>query len=263
MAEWLTEGLAWKGVAVGIWVAGFAAAERLWPAVPRPDVTKRLGRNLGLWLINTGLSPLIVLPLTAWAAGNSLLTRPSWWQGLAGLGLDLFLLDMLIYWWHRANHEVRFLWRFHAVHHLDATLDVSSAVRFHFGEVLLSAAARACVIVALGFPFSSVLVFEVLVLAAAIFHHSKLSLPAPIERGLALLIVTPSIHWVHHHRVRADTDSNYATILSVWDKIFGSRSRTQRTTSMPIGVEGEAELALAQLLLRPFGLARAAAPKDS
>lgn len=213
---------------------------------------RRLGRNLALWAINTILSPLIVLPVTAWAAGNVLLERPAWWSGWWGLGLDLIVLDGLIYWWHRANHELPPLWRFHEVHHLDRFLDSTSALRFHFGEVLLSAAVRAGAILLLGFALSSILVFETILLAATIFHHSNLSLPPALERALAQVIVTPSIHWVHHHKLRADTDSNYSTVFSFWDRLFGTRSPTQRSLAMPIGVEGQDERPLAQLFLRPF-----------
>src|SRR6185503_17911280 len=118
-----------------------------------------------------------------------------WWSGAAGLAADLLLLDLLIYWWHRANHVVPLLWRFHAVHHYDRFLDTTSAVRFHAGEVLLSAAARAVIIVLLAFPLRSVLAFEALVLLAALFPHANLRLPEPLERTLSRLVVTPSIHW--------------------------------------------------------------------
>jgi sterol desaturase/sphingolipid hydroxylase (fatty acid hydroxylase superfamily) len=194
--------------------------------------------------MNVGLSALVVIPVSAWAAGHGLPWRPRWWAGTAGLALDLLLLDGLIYWWHRANHEVPLLWRFHRVHHLDRFLDASTAVRFHFGEVALSAAARAGVIVLLA-----------LVLAAAIFHHSNLRLPAPLERALALIVVTPSIHWVHHHRRRIDTDANYSTVLSLWDRLFRSSAPGRRTLDMAIGVEGDEELSLPRLIAAPFGRA--------
>jgi sterol desaturase/sphingolipid hydroxylase (fatty acid hydroxylase superfamily) len=244
------------GALVGIWFAGFLLAERFWPAAPVPAAVARaplarLARNLALAAINFLLSPLAVLPLTALAAGHALAWRPLWWQGWPGLALDLLLLDLLIYWWHRANHEWRFLWRFHLVHHLDRTLDSTSALRFHFGEVLTSAAARAGAILLLGFPFLSIVAFETLLLTATIFHHSNLSLPPRFEAALARLVITPSIHWVHHHRRKVDTDSNYGTVFSFWDRLFRSRSRTRRSPAMEIGVEGAEELALPGLLLRP------------
>ncbi|MEA2783136.1 MAG: hypothetical protein QOK29_4680, partial [Rhodospirillaceae bacterium] len=108
----------------------------------------------------------------------------------------------------------------------------------------------------IGFPLSSILAFEAAVLMAAIFHHSNLRLPVWLEAVLARLIITPSIHWVHHHRRRADTDANYGTIFSFWDRLFRSVSPTRRRPDMPIGVEGEEELGLIDLLRRPFGVVR-------
>ena len=259
--------LTWKGAAVLVWLAAFFLAERLAPAAVRPVGRDRSGmaggwprvlRNLGLWLANVGLSPLVVLPLSFWAAGHHLGWRPEWWSGALGLALDLVLLDFLIYWWHRANHAVPFLWRFHEIHHLDHFLDTTSAVRFHFGEVLLSALARAVVIVLLDIPFTSVVVFEVVVLASALFHHSNVRLPSGLERALSRVIITPSIHWVHHHAVRADTDSNYGTLFSFWDPLFGSRSGTRRTPDMAIGVERTRERSLLDLVIRPFRAGRGA-----
>lgn len=256
--------LAFKGIAIALWLGAFLLVERLVPAAPRPaDLAgpgpqfHRYARNLILWGGNIALSLAIVVPVTVWAADHPLWRRPDWWSGTGpgwgfGLALDLVLLDFWIYWWHRANHEWRFLWRFHEVHHLDRFLDASSAVRFHFGEVAISAAVRATVILLLAVPLTSVLMFETVLLAAAIFHHSNLRLPARFERALGRAMITPAIHWVHHHALRSDTDSNYGTFFSFWDPLFGSRSRTPRTPDMKIGVEGVGERDLPQLILRPF-----------
>lgn len=265
MQDSLQQLLTWKTVAAAAVFALFFLAERLLPAATEPPETgpsagpaagwgrwRRVLRNLSLWLVNLGLSLAIVLPLTEWSARTALDWRPAWWSGWAGLALDLLLLDFLIYWWHRANHRWPPLWRFHAVHHLDRFLDSTSALRFHFGEVAISALARALVILAVGFPLVSVLAFETLLLAATIFHHSNLRLPARLERALSWIVVTPSIHWLHHHRVRRDTDSNYATVLSLWDRLFGSRNRGRRSLDMAIGVEGEEEESALRLLVRPF-----------
>lgn len=253
-----------KTTLVGGGLAALFFLERLFPATrpAAPDKNEpaskghRLGRNLSLWIINLFLSPLAIVPLTAAAADHALtwrLTVTPWWQGHVGLVLDLLILDLFIYVWHRANHRWPFLWRFHQVHHRDRFLDVTSSLRFHFGEVLLSALARAVFIICMGLPLGSVVVFEALLLLAAAFHHSNIKLPAAVEAFLAKLIVTPSIHWVHHHRLQRDTDSNYATVLSCWDVIFASRSPKKRTPDMPIGVEGESELRLAELLVLPIG----------
>ena len=252
-----------KTVIVAVWFSALFALERLRPAdraarkpAGDPSGFRRLGRNAALWLANFALSPLVVVPVTAYAASVHAPWRPSWWQGTLGLSLDIVLLDFLLYWWHRANHEFPFLWRFHSVHHLDATLDTTTAVRFHFGEVLFSAAARAGVILLIGFSLASVLVYETLILLAALFHHSNISLTPRFEKLLSRVIITPSIHWVHHHAVRSDTDSNYGTVFSFWDRMFGSRSRTKRRFGMEIGVEGKPEESLGQLLLHPFRSAR-------
>jgi len=248
--------LADKGIAVLLWLAVFFAAERAWPAAPypigAPPKLRRLAGNGALWGINALLSVAVVVPVTAWAATAAPQWRPVWWAGAGGLALDLLILDGLIYWWHRVNHVVPFFWRFHGVHHLDRTLDSTTALRFHFGEVALSAAARAVVVLALAVPLASVLAFETLLLIATIFHHSNLRLPAGLERALSRVIVTPSIHWVHHHRTRADTDSNYSTVLSLWDPLFRSRSKTPRTPELEIGVEGREELPVLGLVMAPF-----------
>lgn len=257
--DWFTGGLEFKTIAVGIWFALLFVAERLRPADASAAALhnatesglKRMGRNAGLWAINLVLAPLIVVPITALAADHAL-WRPWWWSGLPGLALDILFLDFLIYWWHRANHELPFLWRFHSVHHFDATLDTTSAVRFHFGEVVLSALARAGVIVLIGFPLTSVFTFEALVLIAALFHHSNLRLPKGVEAALSRVLITPSIHWVHHHAIKTDTDSNYGTIFSFWDPMFTTRSKTHREIGMPIGVQGGREQSLKALLLHPF-----------
>lgn len=243
-----------KALVLAVWLPAFAAAERWRAHAPRPAGTDRarLFRNLGLWLCNTVMAPLLTAPITLAAASLALWERPQWGPFWAMLLVDLLVLDLWIYGWHRANHVLPLLWRFHQVHHRDAFLDVSSGLRFHPGEVLASALVRGAFIAALALPLTSVAIYEILVLAAAAFHHSNLRLPAGMERALRLVIVTPSHHWVHHHAVRADTDSNYGTVLSVWDRVFGSWSRTERTPAMAIGVEGEADAPLAALLTLPF-----------
>lgn len=266
MSDLVQSLLAYKGIAILLWLGLFFLAERLKPAAPQPPALgegpldtgalRRLARNGGLWLANVGLSPLVVIPLSLFAAENSLGWRPEswglWMGGWPALLADLLLLDFLIYWWHRANHELPFLWRFHEVHHLDGFLDTTSALRFHFGEVLLSAAARAVVIFLLDIPILSIVVFESVVLMAAIFHHSNLRLPGGLERGLSRVIITPSIHWVHHHALRRDTDSNYGNFFSFWDRLFGSSRGATRRLDMKIGVERRPEKGFLALLASPF-----------
>jgi sterol desaturase/sphingolipid hydroxylase (fatty acid hydroxylase superfamily) len=244
--------LTYKGAIVLGTLAVLLVAERLFPVATVIGGVKRVARNLSLAGLNAILSWAVVVPLSAFAASYALDWRPEWWSGWPGLLLDLFILDCWIYWWHRANHEWPFLWRFHEVHHLDEFLDASSALRFHFGEVLLSSLVRAGVILLLGVPLLTVVVFETLLALSAMFHHSNVRLPPRLERALSFVIVTPSIHWVHHHAIRRDTDSNYSALLSVWDRLFRSRSATVRTPDMPIGTEGRKERPLPGLIARPF-----------
>ncbi len=223
--------------------------ERIFPAVVLRENISRLVKNFGLALLNFGIAPFIVVPLSLFAAAHAIAWRPDWASGLV---VDVILLDFCIYFWHRANHRIPFLWRFHEVHHLDETLDASSAVRFHFGEVILSSVARAAVIFALAVPWQHVIVFETLLTIAALFHHSNLKLPGWFERPLSCVIVTPSVHFVHHHALQADTDSNYSTIFSIWDFMFSSRSKTKRALDFKIGVEGQRDLSIMRLVFRPF-----------
>jgi sterol desaturase/sphingolipid hydroxylase (fatty acid hydroxylase superfamily) len=254
--------LSLKAVVVGAVLIAFLVYERVRPAVEHPLLVRfrgapaaawrRLVRNTSLFGINLLIGPLIVVPITVWAEQFTTGLRPGWLSGWGGLALDLVLLDFWIYWWHRANHEIPFLWRFHQVHHFDELLDSTTALRFHFGEVVLSALVRAVVIIGFDIPLSSVLLFEALVLISTIFHHSDARLPPGLEQALSRVIITPSIHWVHHHALRADTDSNYGTIFSFWDPLFRSRSRTRRFPTMPIGVEGRRDRPLLRLITTPF-----------
>ncbi len=185
--------LSLKALLVGGAFVFFLVYERLWPATDSPlllrfgratvGAWRRLVRNVSLFGINLLISPLIVVPITVWADHFSLGLRPAWWSGWPGLLLDLVLLDFWIYWWHRANHEIPFLWRFHQVHHFDELLDSTTAVRFHFGEVVISALVRALVIILFDLPLASVLLFEALVLVGAIFHHSDAAAAAAPGSG--------------------------------------------------------------------------------
>lgn len=255
----MTELVAYKSLIVILFLVVLFFAERYAPAVVVPeiiDANPRIKNNLLLWFCNSLLSPLIILPVTLCAVGYGVSWRSEWqgaWLGSwGGLLLDLLVLDLWIYWWHRANHRISLLWRFHRVHHLDQWLDVTSSVRFHFGEVILSALMRAAVIICLGIPLVSVVIFETLVLMNAGFHHSNIRIPARLEQAISKLIITPSIHWMHHHVVRQDTDSNYGVLFSFWDRLFGSQSKNKRTADMEIGLEQSKDMNLLKLIISPF-----------
>ena len=143
---------------------------------------------------------------------------PVWAQWL----IILLLFDLWQYTWHRINHRVRFLWRFHSVHHVDADMDASTAVRFHPVEIMLSFLARTVVMSLLGMSVGQMLLYESILLPVILFHHSNIKIPERSDRALRWLIVTPYMHWVHHSERQPETDSNYSSLLSVWDRIFRS-----------------------------------------
>lgn len=254
--------LAIKSLVIASWLLVFLCWERVSPATawkPKDlssgfSLKRHYFQNLSLWLVVLLVSPLLMVALTAPAAYAAPPWRPEYLSGAVGLMFDILVLDLWIYWWHRANHRIPFLWRFHQIHHFDQQLDASSAFRFHFGEVILSALVRAPFIFVLAIPLSSIVIFESLVTLAAIFHHSNARLSPRVEGRLSRLVITPAIHWVHHHAVRADTDSNYGTLFSWWDRLFRSRSSTRRSTDMALGIEGEQENRINQLFLMPFWL---------
>lgn len=250
MVQNLIEYKGW--IILGVFVLLFAA-EHIKPAAAYSfHPIRRILKNLFFWPINIVLSLAVILPVTYWAAQHALWERPEILGGLAGLALNILILDLFIYWWHRAVHEMPFFWRFHEVHHLDEHLDTTSAIRFHFGEIFFATFVRAAVVLVFAVPFTSVVIFEVLVLAFTLFHHSNMALPPRLENALSKIIITPSIHWVHHHAIRKDTDSNYGTIFSFWDILFRSKSKTHRSVNMRIGVEGRKDGGFLKLLLSPF-----------
>jgi sterol desaturase/sphingolipid hydroxylase (fatty acid hydroxylase superfamily) len=250
--------ITYKIIIIAIWFVLIFFLERLFRAASYPksfSVVRQRWRwatNMGVAVINMLLSPLLIIPLTAYISLQFSSLRPEWMHHPAFFIADLIVLDCFLYWWHRINHQLPFLWRFHEVHHLDEFLDSTTALRFHFGEVFLSSMVRVVVIITLGIPIASVIVFEIMIVVCSVFNHSNVRLPSAIENILSRLMVTPSIHWIHHHAKRYDTDSNYSTIFSFWDRLFGSFSPNTRQLTMPIGVEGKSDLSLPRLLLRPI-----------
>ncbi|SMF77998.1 sterol desaturase family protein [Candidatus Pelagibacter sp. HIMB1321] len=216
------------------------------------DKFTRILKNIFFWLVNIGITPIIILPITIYATQFEVHSLFKFDNLIISFLFNLVILDIFLYWWHRLNHEVSFLWRFHHVHHLDETLDITSGVRFHFGEVILSAIVRSFIIILFNISLINLLLIEAIILTSSIFHHSNIDLPKKFEKYLSYIIVTPCIHWVHHHKRQSETDANYSTIFSWWDKIFNSKSKFIRKVGMSIGVEGDREQNLLNLILRPI-----------
>lgn len=177
------------------------------------------------------LSTVLAVPLVAVAAAD-LAARNHWgllaWSGLppwAQIVIAVVVLDFAIYLQHVVSHRIPVLWRFHRMHHADVDFDVTTAVRFHPVEIGLSALYKVFWVLALGPPAVAVVLFEGLVNACAMFNHANLDLPAPLDRVLRLLIVTPDMHRVHHSVLRHEHDTNFGFNLSIWDRLFATYTR--------------------------------------
>ncbi len=181
-------------------------------------------RNVAMGLLNgvvTGVlfstATLVVIDM-AKKRGLGLLhwiVAPIWMETL----LALLLFDLWMYLWHRANHGVPFLWRFHRMHHSDPMVDVTTALRFHLGELTFSSILRLWVVVLLGLGFRQLLLYEMALLPITRLHHSNVALPETWDRLLRGLIVTPNMHRVHHSDDPSETNSNYSSIFSFWDRL--------------------------------------------
>lgn len=179
---------------------------------------------------------------------------PSWVAVIAGVAL----LDLAIYLQHLLFHAVPALWRLHRVHHADPDFDVTTGLRFHPVEILLSMLIKTVAIFAFGPPVLAVLIFEVVLNAAAVFNHANVRLPARAEPIVRWLLVTPDMHRVHHSKDARETNSNYGFNLSIWDRLFGTY-RAQPLLGhqgMRIGVSGlenpKLSVRLLGLLEMPF-----------
>ncbi len=205
------------------------------------DRWRHAGHNLALAVTNTIILTLTVSAATAavaaWtaAAGYGLLAQFSLSAPLEII-LALLLLDAWMYVWHRANHVFPLLWRFHRMHHSDTAMDVTTATRFHPGEHLGSALLRIALIPLVGWNVWHLVIYDTLVIAFTQFHHANISL-GRWDRLLRLVIVTPDMHKMHYSDHRPETDSNYSTILSVWDRLAGTFTMRRDLRTIVFGLK--------------------------
>ena len=179
--------------------------------------------------------------------------------------IGFLILDVFTYWWHRANHRLPLLWRFHRMHHSDPSMDVSTATRFHFGEVAISSTLRLPLIALAGISIPTIVLYDFVLLLATQFHHANLGLPSKLDELLRYAIVSPNMHKVHHSSLRAETDSNYASILSVWDRVFGTYRERRDHRGIHYGLPGfeqDRMQSVAGLLSTPFMEPVAAPPEE-
>jgi sterol desaturase/sphingolipid hydroxylase (fatty acid hydroxylase superfamily) len=198
---------------------------------PRRKTNMQRGRR---WVSNFSIVALnaILLNITGFLVGVSaaVLAENYGWgifnnigapQIVAILG-SIIILDLAIYWQHRIFHEVPVLWRLHRLHHSDVEYDVSTALRFHPVEIIMSYFIKFAVTLVLGAPLVALIIFEIILNAAAMFNHSNLNIPQSLDKILRTVLVTPDMHRVHHSVHIHEANSNYGFNISVWDRLFGS-----------------------------------------
>jgi sterol desaturase/sphingolipid hydroxylase (fatty acid hydroxylase superfamily) len=241
--------------------AGFVVALTLALLLQRLRPHARLH---GSWSVNGGLwfTNLIVLGVVCgacactvarWAADSGIgvlntVPAPRW----LGVPAAIAALDLVSYGWHRANHRLPFLWRFHQVHHSDPTFTASTGVRFHPGELLLSLPVRLTAVAVVGASAEAVVFFEIVFTIANLVEHGDIDLPLRFERLMGRVFITPALHRRHHTKCRPDRDMNFGTILATWDRLFRTRADNDSATAIETGLPGLGALTLPRVFVLPL-----------
>lgn len=236
-------------ITIGVLVVLFCvlfAAERLSPLRRArlgwgSGLLRRLLLNLGVSALAFATAVLVVTPAANAALGWSaeqpfglmrMVSLPAW----LAAGVTFLLMDLSFYYWHVANHRIPLLWRFHNVHHTDPDLDASTAFRFHFGEIGMSAGFRVVQVVLIGVPVGVYAVYELAFQANTLFHHSNIRMPIVVERVLNRLLVTPRMHGIHHSQVRRENRSNFGVVFPWWDWVHRSLRLNVPQEKVSIGI---------------------------
>jgi sterol desaturase/sphingolipid hydroxylase (fatty acid hydroxylase superfamily) len=235
--------------------------ERFFPL--RKGTHSLIGRllvNITVSIFTFLTAVMLVQPAAQWALRWStdrpfglvhLLTLPAWLE----LAASFLLMDLAFYYWHLANHRAPFLWRFHNVHHTDPGLDVSTAFRFHFGEIALSSAFSAIQISLIGISPWSFAVYQLAFQSEVLFHHSNVRLPIRFERLLSQVLVTPRMHGIHHSQIRRENNSNFGTVFPWWDRLHRTLGLNIPQSEIVIGIPGYSQPednTVPNALLMPF-----------
>ena len=259
------ESLIRLGLFLGLFTL-FAAAEALSPrrARTQPRATRWL-TNLSLTVLNTLMLRALAFGLPLLAIGAAMDAQANgwglfnWldWPAWVEITATVLLLDFAIWAQHLITHKIPLLWQLHRVHHADRDIDVSTAIRFHPIEIGLSMLLKIGLIYLLGPAAIAVVLFEIILNGTAMFNHSNLNLPLPVDRALRLVLVTPDMHRVHHSTLRHEHDSNYGFSLSIWDRTLGTyvAQPDKGHDGMTIGLrwQGDNPSRLGWSLRLPFG----------
>lgn len=253
-------------IRLGVFAAAFAIFATWERKAPRrlrtQPIIERWVNNLGIVVIDT-IVLRVVFPMAA--VGMALVAEERQWGLLNNVELPGWLaifvgavaLDFVIYLQHVLFHAVPALWRLHMVHHADLDYDLTTGIRFHPIEILLSMLIKYAAVVTLGPPAVAVLIFEVVLNASAMFNHGNIRLPEKWDQRIRRVFVTPDMHRVHHSVIKKETNSNYGFNLAIWDRLFGTYRETPEAghENMTIGLtqfRDPSRLTLGRLLLLPF-----------
>ena len=219
---------------------------------------KRLGFHIVLSIFNTVVMYIprifLIIPALMIVNENNLgLLNTIDQSFLVEALIALLILDFAYYWWHRLSHTIPFLWRFHAVHHGDTHVDVNTSLRFHFGELVLSAVYRMILVFLIGVPISVFIFYEILLSSASHFHHSNINLPDKIDDKLSKFIVSPKYHTTHHTVKKTSRDANYCSFFTIWDRIFFTYQESNDSDRLYLGLQDRSlELKMAENIAMPF-----------
>ncbi len=222
-------------------VGALWALESLFPFFKNRQARLKHARvNLLVGAFNTLLSSFAVLGSLFVLAE----IRP-YWQGLKGVietpilasAVLVICLDLWAYFWHRLNHQVPFLWRFHRFHHRDAEMDVTTGFRFHPVEILFSELVRLPIFALLGIGAVEILLYNLVSFPVILLHHSNVALPKWLDSALSYLIPSPNVHRLHHSALSSEMNSNYGSLFSVWDRLFKSLVWRDVSNELRLGVE--------------------------
>lgn len=215
-------------------------AEHLKPAKKKNNQFRNEGKNVLVGILNMAI---LIIPSTV-------LVELLWWLKEKNIGLlhwinipfwlniliTIMVMDFVLYWWHRANHRIGFLWTFHKFHHLDPAMNTTTALRFHTVELLFSSIMRAVLFLIMGFFYSAILIYEVLFFSIVLFQHSNINISTTADATYRKLFSSPLMHRIHHSNKQEETDTNYSSVFSFWDHLFKSYKK-EASGEITFGVE--------------------------
>jgi sterol desaturase/sphingolipid hydroxylase (fatty acid hydroxylase superfamily) len=247
-------------------LAGLVLLERKRPLRrERESKLRRNSRNLvvaslGALTVQLFEAP-VIRPLARVVERKQLGLLKTGWMRKLGLPrpLEIFaavvLMDYTLYLWHVLTHRIPFLWRFHAVHHVDLDLDASTALRFHFGELAVSVPYRAAQVLLIGVDHEALSYWQMFLSLSILFHHSNVRLPQAWESALSWFVVTPRMHGIHHSSEPVEANTNWSSGLALWDRIHRTFRLDIPQEEIHIGVKGidtEERVQLPEILIQPF-----------